>query len=82
MRFHTCVASFQILTLSNLVNTFLIGTIHHFELMIILYLQADNLRIAGLPADTEINPYVKAFLVPGRTFKYRTKTIPKTKVRI
>ena len=45
-----------------------------------LILQAENLRIAGLPADTEINPYVKAFLVPGRTFKYRTKTIPKTKV--
>ncbi|CAC5380377.1 unnamed protein product [Mytilus coruscus] len=48
----------------------------------VIVIEADNLRIAGLPADTEINPYVKAFLVPGRTFKYRTKTIPKTKTPV
>lgn len=45
-----------------------------------LWLQASRLRIEGLPNDTELNPYVKAFLVPGKSFKYRTKTIPKTKV--
>ena len=44
--------------------------------------QARRLRIEGLPNDTELNPYVKAFLVPGKSFKYRTKTIPKSKVNI
>ena len=44
------------------------------------FFQAGDLRIAGLPSSTEVNPYVKAFLVPGRTFKYRTKTINKSRV--
>ncbi|KAJ8309317.1 hypothetical protein KUTeg_014191 [Tegillarca granosa] len=48
----------------------------------VIIIEADNLHIAGLPLDTEINPYVKAFFVPGRTFKYRTKTIPKTKTPV
>lgn len=46
------------------------------------HFQAGDLRIAGLPSNTEVNPYVKAFLVPGRTFKYRTKTINKSRVRV
>lgn len=54
----------------------------HNTALTVIIIEADNLRIAGLPVDTEINPYVKAFLVPGRTFKYRTKTIPKTKVPV
>jgi hypothetical protein len=44
------------------------------------HFQAGDLRIAGLPSNTDVNPYVKAFLVPGRTFKYRTKTINKSRV--
>ncbi|XP_041350741.1 uncharacterized protein LOC121369750 [Gigantopelta aegis] len=44
----------------------------------VIIVEAVNLSVPGLPKDVEVNPYVKAFLVPGRTFKYRTKTIPKT----
>ncbi|XP_061173274.1 uncharacterized protein LOC133182440 [Saccostrea echinata] len=45
----------------------------------VIIIEARRLRIEGIPNDTELNPYVKAFLVPGKSFKYRTKTIPKTK---
>ncbi|XP_052273428.1 synaptotagmin-11-like [Dreissena polymorpha] len=45
----------------------------------VIIIEAGDLRIAGLPSNTEVNPYVKAFLVPGRTFKYRTKTINKSR---
>ncbi|XP_022330240.1 uncharacterized protein LOC111128726 [Crassostrea virginica] len=45
----------------------------------VIIIEARRLRIEGLPNDTELNPYVKAFLVPGKSFKYRTKTIPKSK---
>ncbi|XP_069116115.1 synaptotagmin-11-like isoform X2 [Argopecten irradians] len=48
----------------------------------VIVIEAENLRIADMPCDSEINPYVKAFLVPGRTFKYRTKTLPKTKTPV
>ncbi|KAL5008999.1 hypothetical protein ScPMuIL_014580 [Solemya velum] len=48
----------------------------------VIIIESENLCIAGLPLDTEINPYVKAFLTPGRTFKYRTKTIQKTKTPV
>ena len=44
-------------------------------------MQTQGLVIPGVPEDVEVNPYVKAFLVPGRTFKYRTKTLRNTRVR-
>ncbi|KAL4238844.1 hypothetical protein ACF0H5_003551 [Mactra antiquata] len=48
----------------------------------VIIIEAGDLRIAGLPSNTEVNPYVKAFLVPGRTFKYRTKTINKSRTPV
>ncbi|KAL8583873.1 hypothetical protein ACOMHN_040342 [Nucella lapillus] len=41
--------------------------------------QAQGLVIPGIPKEIEVNPYVKAFLVPGRAFKYRTKTLRNTR---
>ncbi|XP_045163194.1 synaptotagmin-11-like isoform X2 [Mercenaria mercenaria] len=48
----------------------------------VIIIEAGDLRIAGLPSNTDVNPYVKAFLVPGRTFKYRTKTINKSRTPV
>ncbi|ESO96569.1 synaptotagmin 21, partial [Lottia gigantea] len=45
----------------------------------VIIIEAQNLVIPGIPKDVDVNPYVKAFLVPGRTVKYRTKTFSKTK---
>ncbi|XP_055957201.1 synaptotagmin-15 isoform X2 [Patella vulgata] len=45
----------------------------------VIIIEAQNLIIPGIPKDVDVNPYVKAFLVPGRAVKYRTKTFSKTK---
>ncbi|XP_035826582.1 synaptotagmin-1 [Aplysia californica] len=45
----------------------------------VIIIEAQGLIIPGVPTDVEVNPYVKAFLVPGRTFKYRTKTLRNTR---
>ncbi|XP_070180492.1 synaptotagmin-C-like [Littorina saxatilis] len=45
----------------------------------VIIIEAQGLIIPGIPTDIEVNPYVKAFLVPGRTFKYRTKTLRNTR---
>ncbi|CAG5129889.1 unnamed protein product, partial [Candidula unifasciata] len=45
----------------------------------VIIIEAQSLQIPGVPDDIEVNPYVKAFLVPGRTFKYRTKTLRNTR---
>ncbi|KAK3764028.1 hypothetical protein RRG08_004392 [Elysia crispata] len=45
----------------------------------VIIIEAQGLIIPGVPNDIEVNPYVKAFLVPGRAFKYRTKTLRNTR---
>ncbi|XP_076464705.1 uncharacterized protein LOC143296567 [Babylonia areolata] len=45
----------------------------------VIIIEAQGLVIPGIPKDVEVNPYVKAFLVPGRAFKYRTKTLRNTR---
>ncbi|XP_067680564.1 uncharacterized protein [Haliotis asinina] len=51
---------------------------HDNTTLTVIIVEAQSLVIPGVPKDIDVNPYVKAFLVPGRTFKYRTKTLTKT----